>query len=119
MDIRNCPHCGAQQRFCPGDLPGTLTMCGRCKRYFLPAEEILKKPFSKTTAGERIRVAVEVAGVEDRGYQTVAHGYIHSFAGEGTVTFADGTYRVHGHEPEGDAWFVSRDGRLEWKKVED
>jgi len=120
MTYRTCPHCGHEHIWLlsEGGHPRTLDLCGACGEYFLPAEEILKKKFAETSAGERIRVATEIAGLKDTGYQTVAHGYVQRFEGRGRVEFADGIYEAIGYGPEGDAWFVYRQGGIRWKKVE-
>jgi len=118
MDIRTCPHCGGINWFFLGDPPGTLTVCTSCRKFWFPATEITKKPFAETSAGERMRVAVEVAGLKDSSYQTVAHGYVQRYEGRGRVRFADGLYEAVGYGPEGDAWFVYRQGGVKWRKVE-
>ena len=48
------------------------------------------------------------AGVRDRSYQTVANGYVRSYAGEAVVTLEDGSqWRCVGHPPAGDAYSIS------------
>jgi len=110
-----CPHCGHKNELYGGGV-NTLTACGKCRNFLLPATEILKKSFAKATHGERLRVALEIGGIRDVSYETPSWGYTPSYDGAGTVTFADGRYKVIGHRPEGDPHFVSRRGRLEWVK---
>jgi len=53
-------------------------------------------------------------GVRDKSYRTVRYGWISSFSGEAIVEMADGRrWKCVGHEPCGDAEFVSRRGWIE------
>lgn len=59
------------------------------------------------------------AGVQDRGYDTVACGHVSSFRGEAIVTLEDGSrWRCVGHGPKGGASYVSKQGYIEFIPME-
>ena len=117
-----CPHCGTEREVYavdPRQLLGgvdALSFCRACHRYLWPAEVILVKRFDETSPAERLRVALEVAGVRDLSYDTQRR-WVRSYEGSGTVRFADGRYLVTGAPATGDAHFVA-DGRLRWRRLE-
>ena len=59
-------------------------------------------------------------GVEDRSYNTVSWGWVSSYAGSATIVMDDGTKWVAtGHRPQGSASWISKDGFIEFVKVEE
>ncbi len=59
-------------------------------------------------------------GVRDRGYSTVRYGRISSYSGEAEIQMANGTrWKATGHGPRGTAEHVSREGFIEFVKIED
>ena len=60
------------------------------------------------------------AGIEDRSYSTVRYGRISRYSGEAEITMDDGSrWKAIGHGPRGTAEFVSREGYIEFLKIED
>lgn len=59
------------------------------------------------------------AGIEDRGYNTVRHGYVSSYRGIAIIQKEDGRkFRCIGHEPEGDAEVIMRNGFIEFVEID-
>lgn len=59
-------------------------------------------------------------GVEDCSYRTVRWGEISSYSGEATVTLENGTkWKCVGHKPQGNTHVVTREGFIEFIKLED
>lgn len=55
------------------------------------------------------------AGVRDCGYNTQSNGYIPMYRGQGEIKMADGSrWLAIGHDPEGNASWVSKDGWVEF-----
>ncbi len=64
------------------------------------------------------RLALE-NGIEDRSYDTVANGRISSFSGEAIICLKNGTkWKAVGHRPTGDAYYVAREGYIEFIPIE-
>ena len=58
-------------------------------------------------------------GVQDRGYDTVANGWVNKYSGEATVVMADGKkWLCRGHAPKGDAYTIYRQGYIEMIPIE-
>jgi hypothetical protein len=86
---------------------------------------------AKRIAGDLLRTAVAglrsstpnaalafIAGVDDIGYNTVRYGWVESYRGSGIITFPNGKQvRVTGYEPEGNAQFISKYGRIRFETV--
>lgn len=59
-----------------------------------------------------VSIAIREGLIEDNSYDTISSGWIHSYSGTANVR----GYQLIGHRPEGDAWYVSRDGYVEVSK---
>lgn len=60
------------------------------------------------------------AGIEDRSYNTVRYGRVARFAGEAEIVMDNGAkWLAKGHGPRGTAEHVSREGYIEFLKIED
>lgn len=55
------------------------------------------------------------AGIKDKGYSTVANGYVSDYSGEAIITMANGSrWKAIGRGPQGNAYTISRDGFIEF-----
>jgi len=54
-------------------------------------------------------------GIQDKGYNTTANGFVSSYSGEAEIIMDDGRkWKAIGHAPTGDAWSIHRQGYIEF-----
>lgn len=59
-------------------------------------------------------------GVSDRGYPTVANGYVSKYSGEAIIKMDNGKrWKAIGHGPRGDAYSIFKQGYIEFIPLED
>lgn len=80
--------------------------------------ELFEESIAALEAGRQEIVLALLAGVEDKGYNTVRWGYVDNYAGSGVVVYPDGRrFRVTGFHPRGNPQVVTRRGYIRWEEI--